>query len=56
MFNQLLPLFTLLLIGRLIPVVRTGTPPAVYVNLAFTTLMVVGLALSLWRRSSPQLA
>ena len=35
------------LILRLLPVVRTGTPPGFYVNLAILVLMIVGLALSL---------
>jgi len=62
-YRSLVPfMFTLLLlehlarrlIAYLLPIVRTGTPPAVYVNLGFTTLMFVGLALSLWRRSQVQ--
>jgi hypothetical protein len=32
------------------PIVRTGTPPGLYINLALLGVMVVGLALSLWRR------
>jgi hypothetical protein len=38
------------LITRFVPIVRAGTPPGPYVNLATFTLMAVGLALSLWRR------
>ncbi|HEX8686649.1 MAG TPA: hypothetical protein VF736_01380 [Pyrinomonadaceae bacterium] len=34
----------------LVPLVRVGTPPGPYVNLATFALMVVGLALSLWKR------
>jgi hypothetical protein len=33
------------------PIARTGTPPGTYVNLAILLLMIVGLALSLWRRA-----
>jgi hypothetical protein len=55
-------MFTLLLLqflgGRLIlhflPILRTGTPPGFYVNLGLLVLMVVGLALSLWRRDGLQ--
>lgn len=32
-----------------IPVVRVGTPPGYFVNLFLIALMLVGLALSLWR-------
>jgi hypothetical protein len=42
------------LIHHFLPIVKTGTPPAVYVNAGFLALMITGLALSLWRRSSPQ--
>ena len=35
-------------------IVRTGTPPGFFVNLALLTLMVVGLALSLWSRDNLQ--
>jgi len=35
------------LIFLVMPIVRTGTPPGFFVNLALLTLMVVGLALSL---------
>ncbi|HEV8240294.1 MAG TPA: hypothetical protein VGS57_13070 [Thermoanaerobaculia bacterium] len=62
-YRRMIPfLFVLLLLqfvgGRLIlhflPVVRTGTPPGFYVNLALLALMIAGLALSLWRRGSVQ--
>lgn len=35
------------------PIVRTGTPPGLYINLALLLLMIVGLALSLRRRGAP---
>ena len=38
------------LIFLVMPVERTGSPPAFYVNLIITALMVVGLLLSLWDR------
>jgi hypothetical protein len=38
------------LIIHFIPVVRTGTPPGLYVNLALLAVMIVGLALSLRSR------
>jgi hypothetical protein len=38
------------LIGRFIPTVSSATAPALYVNLTLITLMVAGLALSLWPR------
>lgn len=41
------------LILHVLPIVTTGTPPGVFVNLALLTLMVAGLALSLWRRRKP---
>jgi hypothetical protein len=59
-YRSMVPLmFALLLLqslgGRLIlrffPFVRTGTPPGFYVNLALLALMIIGLALSLWRPS-----
>lgn len=40
------------LILYLLPVVRTGIPPGFYINLAILALMLVGLALSLWRPRS----
>jgi hypothetical protein len=41
------------LIFFVMPIVRTGTPPGIFVNLALIALMVVGLALSLWSYDSP---
>ena len=38
------------LVLQLLPIARTGTPPGSSINLVILTLMVVGLALSLWRR------
>jgi len=38
------------LIFQFIPIGRIGTPPGVVVNLIMFGLMIVGLALSLWRR------
>src|SRR3954452_22645585 len=38
------------LVGYFHPIVRTGAPPAFIVNFILLTSMVVGLALSLWRR------
>ena len=58
-YRSMVPfLFTLLLLqhlgGRIIleyiPLVRVGAPPALVVNLIQLTLLVLGLALSLWRR------
>lgn len=55
-YRALIPLmFALLLLEHLsrrlifyvMPIVRTGTPPGFFVNLALLALMVVGLALSL---------
>jgi hypothetical protein len=51
-------MFALLLLGYLggqlilyfLPLARTGTPPGPLVNLVTFVLMVVGLALSLWKR------
>ncbi|HEV7668054.1 MAG TPA: hypothetical protein VGS22_05990 [Thermoanaerobaculia bacterium] len=34
------------------PIARTGTPPGPYINLALVALMVVGLALSLRKRTN----
>jgi len=39
------------IILRFIPIVRVGTPPGPIVNLIMFALMIVGLALSLWKRS-----
>ena len=58
-YRGMVPLmFALLLLqhagGRLVgyfhPIVRTGAPPAFIVNLVLLTSIIVGLALSLWRR------
>ncbi|HEX5707671.1 MAG TPA: hypothetical protein VFX96_10275 [Pyrinomonadaceae bacterium] len=58
-YRSVLPfMFALLLLEHLcrrllfwfMPIVRTGAPPGFYVNLILTALMVVGVALSLWRR------
>jgi hypothetical protein len=58
-YRGMVPLmFGLLLLshlaGRLIlqfhPIVRTGAPPASIINLTLLTLIIVGFALSLWRR------
>jgi hypothetical protein len=38
------------LIGRIIPMVRVGRPPAVVVNLTLFSLTIIGLVFSLWRR------
>ena len=37
---------------RFIPIVRVGTPPGPIVNLIMFALMIVGLALSLWKRNN----
>lgn len=42
------------LILRFIPLVTTGTPPGPIVNFTMFTLMIVGLALSLWKRSDQE--
>ena len=42
------------LIARFLPIVRSGTPPGFYVNLALITVMIVGLALSLRRQGAPR--
>ena len=39
------------LILQVLPIARIGTPPGFYVNLGLVALMIVGLALSLWRRA-----
>ena len=39
------------IILRFIPIVRVGTPPGPIVNFIMFALMIVGLALSLWKRS-----
>jgi hypothetical protein len=38
------------LVLHFIPLVRTGTPPATFVNRILFALMIVGLVLSLWNR------
>lgn len=40
------------LILQFLPIARTGTPPGFAINLAILTVMIVGLALSLWRRDN----
>jgi len=61
-YRGLIPLmFALLLLQQLgrylvlhfLPVVRTGSPPGFVINLVMLALMIVGLALSLWRRNDP---
>lgn len=54
----LFALFVVQQLGRylvfdFLPIVRTGTPPGLAINLALLGLMIVGLALSLWRREGP---
>ena len=39
------------IILRFIPIVRVGTPPGPIVNFIMFALMIVGLALSIWKRS-----
>jgi hypothetical protein len=42
------------LLFHFLPLVRTGTPPGPYINLALFVLTVIGLVLSLWsRRTEP---
>ncbi len=62
-YRSMIPLmFALLLVQNLggqmishfLPLFRTGAPPAYIVNITFITSMVVGLMLSLWRRSAVQ--
>jgi len=38
------------LIGEFHPIVRTGAPPAFIINLTLLALIIIGFALSLWRR------
>ena len=38
------------LVGRVIPIVRVGQPPAAIVNLTLLGLTILGLVLSLWKR------
>lgn len=63
-YRSMVPLmFALLLLEHLskrlilqfLPIVRTGTPPGFYVNLALLALMIVGLALSLRSQGNLQL-
>jgi hypothetical protein len=60
-YRSLIPfMFGLLLVEHLsrklilqfLPSPRTGTPPASAINLGLLALMIVGLALSLWRRGN----
>lgn len=59
-YRAMIPLlFVLLLVEHLArrwillvkPIARTGTPPGMYINLVLLGLMIVGSALSLWRRA-----
>lgn len=61
-YRAMVPLlFLLLLLEQLArkgilmvkPIVRSGTPPGALINLSLLGLMVVGVALSLWRRKEP---
>ncbi len=42
------------MILHFLPIVRIGTPPGAYINLALFALMVVGLGLSLWTQDKLQ--
>jgi hypothetical protein len=42
------------LINHFLPVPRTGSPPGSIVTLVLLAMMIVGLALSLWRRDRPE--
>jgi len=62
-YRSMVPLmFALLLLHQLgtrvilllLPIVRTGSPPGIYVNLILVALMIVGLGLSLWNRENLQ--
>jgi len=62
-YRALIPfLFALLLLEhlsrrlllQLMPIVRTGKPPGPAINLGLLALMLIGLALSLWRRGDVQ--
>lgn len=44
------------LVLHFIPIARIGAPPGSYVNLALLAVMIVGLALSLSRKSAVQVA
>ena len=63
-YRALIPfMFLLLLVEHLArkavlwwkPISRIGTPPGSYINLALVALMVIGLALSLWKRADSAL-
>ena len=41
-------------VHQMMPIERTGTPPGSAINLVLLSLMVVGLALSLWSRDQPR--
>ena len=62
-YRTLVPfMFSLLLLDQLsrklinhyLPIARTAAPPGSVVTLALLAMMVVGLALSLWRRDRPE--
>jgi hypothetical protein len=38
------------LVGRIVPIVRVGQPPAAIMNLTLLGLTIIGLVLSLWNR------
>jgi len=40
------------LVGRVVPIVRVGQPPAAIMNLTLLGLTIIGLLLSLWKRRS----
>jgi len=42
------------LILQFLPIVRVGAPPASAINLGLLTLILIGLALSLWPRKSSE--
>jgi hypothetical protein len=42
------------LLLKLVPIVRTGTPPGPVINLVLLAVMILGLALSLWSRGDLQ--
>lgn len=42
------------LIFEFLPIARTGTPPGSAINVVILSVMIVGLALSLWRRDNPE--
>lgn len=62
-YRAMVPLmFALLLLEHLsrklifwvLPLPRTGTPPGFFINLVLVATMIVGLALSLWKRNRLQ--